>query len=365
MNTLINNAAPYILPMLTAGTAAFAWFRILFQNSVRLGLMDKPDHRKVHARAVPVMGGLMIAMAMMTTLLISPALRDLLYQHNSLTVATGLMLITGVQDDRKGLSAKLRLGIQLFCAGLVAHDGFRLTSLHGFLGIGEIPLAMQYALTMLLITGLTNAYNLIDGIDGLLGSLVLTNMVVMSAAFLLTGAGQWLSFTLPLMAALIVFLRVNNHPAQIFMGDGGSMTFGFLMAALGIMLAERAEEAALYHINPSVIIALVAALFMLPVLDALRVFTSRMRKGMSPTTPDKTHMHHKLLKLAHPHNIATRKMLSLHLVLIASSVIAAGFFTLATVAILNVFMVMAYTLRLNLANAAPSQFRFTRKFQRG
>ncbi len=355
----------FLLPTVIAFCASIFWYRFLRKYSTQLGLIDTPDHRKVHSRLVPVMGGLMIACSIITAALVCYPLGYLLTHHKSLTLGVAIILTIGVLDDRKGLSLKLRFALQIFCAWLIAHHNFRLHSLYGFMGINDIPEWAQYALTIVLITGLTNAFNLIDGIDGLAGSVALINLFILSIACVITGVPDWLCLTLPLMAALCFFLKVNRYPAKIFMGDGGSMTLGFLMATLGVMLVERSYIIQAKGYNSSIFIVVIAACFMLPVIDALRVFSRRMYKGFSPLTPDKTHLHHKLLKLSLLHSTVTKRLVGLHLFVIMTAMTAINFLNISTVLLMEVAIVAVYTLSINFTYIYNHWFRFIKKFERG
>jgi UDP-GlcNAc:undecaprenyl-phosphate/decaprenyl-phosphate GlcNAc-1-phosphate transferase len=167
---------------------------VLIRLSPFLGLVDRPNSRKVHRQLIPAIGGLTIVLAMSATALVYPPLQAIFSQYAPLTIALVVLSITGVVDDRVNSPALLRLLIQVGCATLVAHYGIRLTTLHGVFGITELPLFFQYMITVLILTGMANAFNLIDGIDGLAGSMALVNCMLLGLLALLSGQRFWFPF---------------------------------------------------------------------------------------------------------------------------------------------------------------------------
>jgi UDP-GlcNAc:undecaprenyl-phosphate GlcNAc-1-phosphate transferase len=171
---------------------------LLIRLSPLLGLGDRPNNRKVHRQLIPAIGGLTIVLAVSATALVYTPLQALLRQYAPFSTVLLVLSVTGVVDDRLNIPAPLRLLIQLGCAFVVAHCGIRLSSLHGVFGITELPLIVQYGLTVMILTGMANAFNLIDGIDGLAGSLALANCGLFSVLAVVVGRQEWLTLLLPL-----------------------------------------------------------------------------------------------------------------------------------------------------------------------
>lgn len=305
---------------LTTVTFISALIIILFLRRIShfAGLVDKPDARKVHSTPVPLVGGIAIISAMCTGLFFVDKVVLLSREYPMLICGCLFLLLTGVLDDRFSVKPRTRLLIQAFCAAAVAAGGIRITSLYGVLGIEELTVPAQYILTIVVITGVTNAFNLIDGIDGLAGSIALVNLSVL--AFLSWQLQQHTLFLLLVSAAggVLAFLKNNLQTNKIFMGDGGSLSLGFLMVVSGITLLEKEHEQQVDYGADALII--VPALMLLPALDSLRVYAGRMMRGGSPFRADKTHLHHLLLDTGFNHRRAAAFIVVLHLIILATSV---------------------------------------------
>jgi len=332
---------------------------LLIRLSPAIGLVDKPNDRKVHQQAIPAIGGLTIGLAVCCTALIYPPLQLLFLHYIPLGSALLILLVTGVIDDRLNMRPSVRLLIQLGCATAVAHYGIRLTSLHGLFSINELPLFIQYGLTVLIFTGMANAFNLIDGIDGLAGSIALINMLMFSALALVVGQRTWLALLLPVCGALLAFLKFNWRPARLFMGDGGSVVLGFLIAVLGVVFVEAAYNQSSSY-APQVVVAVLASC-MIPVLDALRVFTSRLYKGSSPFLADKNHMHHLLLKHRLAHSQIALRIGGIHTLLLVLSVIAAFVVSISVVLFAQIAYVFLYTRFMQLSYSFLKSYRLVRQ----
>ncbi|MEZ0486668.1 glycosyltransferase family 4 protein [Fibrella aquatica] len=331
---------------------------LLIRLSPAIGLVDRPNDRKVHQQAIPAIGGLTIGLAVFCTALIYAPLQILFRQHIPLALALLILLVTGVVDDRLNMRASVRLLIQVGCAVTVAHYGIRLTSLHGLLGINELPLAVQYGITVLILTGMANAFNLIDGIDGLAGSLAFINMTLFTVLALVLGQRTWLALLLPLMGALLAFLKYNWRPARLFMGDGGSVVLGFLIAVLGIVFVEEAYQSNSSY-APQVVVVVMASC-MIPVLDALRVFSSRILKGDSPFLADKNHMHHWLLKHRLAHSQITVRITAIHIFLLIVSVTTSFGASISIVFFAQVLFVALYTGIMQLSYSFLQSYRLVK-----
>jgi UDP-GlcNAc:undecaprenyl-phosphate GlcNAc-1-phosphate transferase len=346
----------------TATAAALLLFPLLIKLSPALGLVDRPNQRKVHGRPVPAIGGLVLLSSICITTLLSGALRSLLGQYPIFFSALAVISLTGLLDDRFDLSPRLRLLIQVACAGAVAGSGIRIDSLQGFLGIHSLSIPFQYLLTIIVMVGVTNAFNLMDGIDGFAGSLSLINIGVLCVLCVLAGEASWLSFLLPLTGALAVFLRYNWRPAKVFLGDGGSLFMGFLMITLGMHLLQKTGHAGSH--NAALFMVTITGMSMLYVLDALRVFYRRIKKGVSPFKADRTHLHHLLLRHRLGHAKTTRKLIGIHLGILAVSLVSAPFLSMHWVILLQVIWVFAFVHFVHFMTNFYRWYRFIRTMER-
>jgi UDP-N-acetylmuramyl pentapeptide phosphotransferase/UDP-N-acetylglucosamine-1-phosphate transferase len=206
--------------------------------------------------------------------------------------------------------------IQLALATLIAFSGVRINNLNGIFGVHELPVTAQYTLTILIIAGITNAFNLIDGIDGLAGGLGFMSLVIIGLFLTLSGDANIALIAFALAGGLLGFLYYNFNPARIFMGDTGSLVLGFVIAVLTVRLIQFNTAGSFKLIQHAPVFGL--SLVMIPVFDTLRVFAARIWRGRSPFDPDKTHIHHLLTNNGWSHNFAAKLICAAHgLILIA------------------------------------------------
>lgn len=296
----------YIISPLLAFLITYAIIPVLRKIAVAVQLVDKPNQRKVHASAVPLIGGISIFLATILTLALALPFETNLVVPSKVLAAVTILLIVGVIDDRFDLRATLKLAIQLALAHFVFAQGIKIESLNGLLGIYSIAPWAQYLLTLVVITGVVNAFNLMDGIDGLAAGLALVGFSVFTALSILTAQYGLTLVFVTIMAALLAFLRYNlSATRKIFMGDAGSLILGFVIVVAGIHMLQKAQ--ATPHVT-SVTLGIVAVM-LIPVFDALRVFRKRAKTGKSPFSADKTHLHHLILATGLKHKNATATIL--------------------------------------------------------
>lgn len=290
-------------------------------------LFDEPDSRKHHSQLIPSMGGIAIFAGMFIAFLVFANITE----YTKLRYLLGGVLIlffTGFFDDLMNVPAGKKFAFQLIAACVIYFGGFRIFTLLGFAGIGEIPMVFGFPLTLLVVSMFTNAYNFIDGIDGLATSLGIIISASLGTLFIMVGRVDFATLSFCITGSLTGFLIFNFAPARIFMGDTGSLIVGFLLIVLGIELYSVIVTSPEYEVNPAVI----AAIFFVPAFDIARVIVIRVLKGKSPFHPDRNHLHHKLLSLGFGHAGAT-----LILCAFASSVILLQF-------VLNDYSVITFML---------------------
>lgn len=284
----------YALSFLLAALLSAGLIPGIVRYAHRHSLLDRPDGRKQHERAVPAMGGVAVFIAFAVTAsfwLDGSSMRESLFLFPALLI----LFVTGMVDDLRDLSPGRKFLFQFIAAGIVCAGGLRIRSDYGLFGIGELDVVSSYIATMLFITAMTNAFNLIDGVDGLMGGIALIGSIGLGLLFLQAGDGFHAALAFALSGALAGFLRYNFHPAILFMGDTGSLLVGFLLAALGIrFFSLPLHELAYAGVSHG--FTVVAGLLFLPVFDVVRVFIIRMLKGKSPFHGDRRHLHHVLVK---------------------------------------------------------------------
>jgi len=341
--------------------AAAILFPVMIKLSPKLGLVDIPNYRKFHRQPVPAIGGLVIVLSIGVVAAFSNPLQAFIGNHLAMVAAIIVMMVTGLVDDRLNLSVKLRLLLQILCACAIGWDGALITSLHGLFGTHELPVIVQYLLTVLVVTGVTNAFNLMDGIDGLAGGMSLINIFMLAVMSIMTPGKGWLFLLLPLCAALVIFLKYNWRPAKIFMGDSGSLVFGLIISTVGINFIREAGDNG--SMLTSEFIVLVTGSCMIPVLDAVRVFYSRIKKGKSPFHPDRTHLHHLLTKHYQVHSRATNKIIRLHISILITSFVAAAFLNVYWVIVMQVVGVALYMNFLRMMSYFYRWYRVIKKME--
>ena len=265
--------------------SVFAVPSIIFVSYTKK-LLDEPNHRTIHESLTPRLGGLAIFAGFMSAITI---FGNLSYGVQQLLAGCLIMFFIGVKDDIVSVSAFKKFFVQLLAAGIVMVIGdVRITSFQGIFGIYNLDPGTSYAFTFLVIIGITNAINLIDGMDGLAGSVVLIISLTFGVYFFFY-ENPYAFVALSLAGGVIGFLKYNIYKAKIFMGDTGSLLCGFIISVLAIQFVEmKMVESA-----P----ALAIGILIIPVFDTLRVFTIRILNGRWPFHPDRNHIHHRLLAM--------------------------------------------------------------------
>jgi UDP-N-acetylmuramyl pentapeptide phosphotransferase/UDP-N-acetylglucosamine-1-phosphate transferase len=306
-------------PLLT-GSVAFVISFIAIPTIIRVadekGLFDLPDARKLHTKPIASLGGVGIFIGFLLSLLLSISVQQA-PEFQYFYAAAVLMFFLGIKDDILVLSASKKFLGQLLAAAIVIHlGGVRIDSMHGFLGITHLPDFISYPLSYMTIIVVVNAFNLIDGVDGLAGSLGILTTAVFGAYFTMAGLPSYALLSFAFTGALCAFLVYNYHPAKIFMGDSGSLLLGLVNAILVIKFITVADSVnGSFPITSSVAIGF--SILLVPLLDTLRVFSLRIRKGRSPFSPDRNHIHHLLLDRGFNHSQVTQICLLINVSFIA------------------------------------------------
>lgn len=305
----MTNLSVYVVYCLSfLGALALSMFSIprIIYVAKRKRLFDVPDNqRKIHSRIIPNLGGVAIFFGLIITasITINP---NTFQKWNYIAAAALILFVTGVKDDLISLPPLKKMIAQLAAAFITAYFAdVRLTSLHGLAGIHELPYWISIGFTVIGCTFITNAFNLIDGIDGLAGSIGVLCSGILGTLLALEGNVGAACIAFSLMGSIAGFLRYNIAPARIFMGDTGSLIIGFTISVLSILFSTSFDNSAslqrLVHAPQGALIISLAVLF-IPIFDTFRVFTTRIIKGHSPFRADKTHLHHYLLDLGFTHS---------------------------------------------------------------
>jgi UDP-GlcNAc:undecaprenyl-phosphate GlcNAc-1-phosphate transferase len=318
---------PYLVIAACAALPAFFATPMALRLSVRLGAVDIPDDRKVHAVPTPRLGGLAIFVAVLVGTGVASVLGPFRQSFQPLfawppsepvaiTIGAAIVFLLGLVDDMKGLAPTTKFAGQILAAGFVFLGGVRLEWFRlppfGTLSLGSSDSAI---LTIAWIVVIVNALNLIDGLDGLAaGITVIAASTFFIYSFQLSrqlATPEQLEQSAPLISALALgsaagFLPHNFHPAKIFMGDSGAMTLGFLLATATVVGVGRSApanfkaESVIFYL-PVVIPLVILAI---PILDTALAVLRRARRGVDVFHADKRHIHHRLLEIGHGHRQA-------------------------------------------------------------
>lgn len=287
----MNELRAIAIVLVAAGVAALAT-PVVMRLALAVGAVDRPNDRKVSRRArMPLLGGLAVGLGAGAGLALA-ALQGTesvgLAKVWGFVAGAALLMTVGFLDDRFTLRANVKLVFQLVAAAIAIQAGFRFDLFSDPFSVQtiEVPLWIMWPVTLIWIVGVTNAMNLIDGLDGLssgLGAIIAATLTIICWQ-----AEQWVGVTigLAMFGALIGYLPFNFPPARIFLGDTGSLLIGFSLSVLALEGYRKA--AVLAFIVPMLALAI-------PLLDTLLSIARRIRSGKGVFSPDKLHMHHRLL----------------------------------------------------------------------
>lgn len=315
--------------------------------ATKIGLMDRPNARKVHHNPTPLTGGIVIAVCTFLAMILHPSFPELIKEKSILLGASVVILVIGILDDKMDVKPMYRLLVQMACAYAVSSSGIRISSFYGVFGIEVLPVYAQFGLTILVITGVVNAFNLMDGIDGLASGLALTGFLAFAFLSLKLELVAFAALFFAISGALVGFLRFNLSTRKVFLGDGGSLMLGFLLVSAGIFLLEEAQKNK--HLPGSMALMVVSGIFLLPVLDSLRVYRGRIKKGISPFRADRSHIHHLFLMLGLTHRKSAMAINLLNILILFTLLIFYSSFSVTLVLILAacLFLLVAGVLTLN------------------
>lgn len=285
----------------------------------RRNLFDEPDERKIHHSLVPRLGGIAFKPVVFFTVALIMAVNinlghtqiveqlsgegaTLLYGFCSVMV----LYLVGMADDLIGVKYRAKFICQIFCAVMLIAGGVWLDDMNGVLWMDQIPAWFGYPFTVLLIVFIINAINLIDGIDGLASGLCSVAFCFYGIAFFILEQYIYSLIAFTTLGVLVPFFYYNvfgnaDKHKKIFMGDTGSLTVGMMICFLCLKLVQFVPGGE-KEVHNAMVIAFSPLL--IPCFDVVRVYFRRVRHGKNPFLPDKSHIHHKLLAIGMPQNLA-------------------------------------------------------------
>lgn len=321
---LLDNFNPENRPFVWLTSAFILAFVIAYQTFPTIlyvakekHLMDEPDGRSMHSDRTPTLGGIGIFFSLVVVMTIIGAMLNtkvLMLVMGGLTI----LFFLGLKDDLTVLSARKKFIGQLLAALLlIVFTDTRIIGFSKILDVDVLPYWVSIFFTLFVYILIINAYNLIDGVDGLAGSVALLISVVFSILFYNSGALSLATISVALIGALLAFLRYNfSKSKKIFMGDTGSMIVGFLLAFFSISFISQSQintESLYFRASP----ALILAMLFYPLMDTCRIFFIRifiLKK--SPFEADRNHVHHRYILYGFSHLQTTLTIVSINLLII-------------------------------------------------
>lgn len=287
----------YIAVLIISALVSFFLTPLARRLAFHLKAIDLPNDRKIHKEPMPRLGGVAVfggfCAPWLAFYLLENRVTETFHNYERLTLAlmTGaaMMLGLGVLDDVRGLNARQKLPFQILTACALYFSGYQITFLSNPFG-AEIYLGwLSLPVSVLWIVAITNAINLLDGMDGLVAGVTACIALSLAIINILNDRIFVALITLALTGACLGFLPYNFYPARIFLGDSGSLFIGILLGCIGII--------SLFKATTATIVIVPVILFGLPLFDTTAVFIGRLIRGDPVFSADKTHVHHRILRL--------------------------------------------------------------------
>lgn len=302
-------------------------------------LVDEPkEERKHHRMSVPTVGGIIIFAACLFSYSLWFQVGEMSYRGDALRMVEAfsefkylvaaliILFFIGIKDDIIGTSPVKKLLSHVVVAFiLVMMADIRILSMHGLFGIYELPEWSSVGLSVFTYIVLVNAFNLIDGVDGLAAGIGFLSALFFGTWFYFTGNFSFALLSGALAGSLLGFLVFNFSPARIFMGDSGSLVIGAIISVLAIRMIETAPAdipAELTGISTPV---LAMAVLVYPLIDTFRVFFYRALRGVSPFSADRNHIHHNLLDAGLSHTTAVLLLYLLNILVVVAALFSKGY----------------------------------------
>ncbi|MDM5332419.1 MraY family glycosyltransferase [Ureibacillus composti] len=277
--------------LFVALVAAILLTPLVKRLAFRIGAVDAPNYRKVHSRIMPRLGGLAIYLAFLIGLLI---LRPESQYTLAIVLGATVIVITGVLDDMYEISAKAKMLGQLVAAIIIVFfGGIQIEFINLPFNDGQLDFGfLSIPFTIVWIIGITNAVNLIDGLDGLAAGVSTIAFITLAGMAMIMGNGFVIAIAAILACATIGFLFYNFHPAKIFMGDTGALFLGFMIAVLSLLGFK----------NITVVSFIIPVIMLgVPISDTFFAIVRRYRNKQKWSDPDKSHLHHRLIDMGFSH----------------------------------------------------------------
>lgn len=330
---------------------------VIIRVALEKHLMEEPNGRSSHIQKTPSLGGVAIfASVVITFLLATPeAATSQAVNIHLIIPSLVILFFIGLKDDILVIDPYKKLLAQILAASLAIYfTDIRIGNLFGILGMNEISYVPSFAITLFVIVVIVNAYNLIDGIDGLAAGIGIVAALVFGVYFYLTGIHWATVLSVVLIGSLLAFIRFNfSKTNKIFMGDSGSLVVGFILSLLAVKFIQHNEVFNNFYIpNAPTITILILAV---PLFDTLRVFTHRIASGIGPFVADRNHIHHFIIDngFSHLHATLLLSLSSIALVSISCYFFAKSSVSYSFTALIVTFILYSLIIRRDVIVKKP------------
>jgi UDP-N-acetylmuramyl pentapeptide phosphotransferase/UDP-N-acetylglucosamine-1-phosphate transferase len=313
--------ATQLAAAVTSFVICFLVIPVIIKYSLEKNLVDIPGRRKIHKKITPSMGGIAIFLGFFIASLIWVDITQW-KEIRLILIALFIVFFIGVRDDLVPLRPIMKLLGQVMAGSLlIILFDMRLKSFYGLLGVYEISFTVSYAITIFTIIVITNSFNLIDGLDGLAGTIACLALIAFGVSFFLAGDLIFTALSFCMLGAVMAFLFFNWEPSEIFMGDTGALVIGMMLAINAIHFIDMHHNLPVtnpYKFNAAISGAV--CFIIIPLADTLRIFILRIARKQSPFTPDKSHIHHNIMRLGFSHGKSTILLGIIHVIFIAVAI---------------------------------------------
>lgn len=317
--------------------------------SKRKRLYDIPDSRKSHLECIPRLAGVSFLPAFLLGFLpVADLYGNSVCEVSFFICGAILIFIMGIKDDLVGMRWSYKLLVQLAAAGCMIASGTFIDNLHGLFGIYEVSPFAGYLLTAFFVVYILNAINLIDGVDGLASGIVSIAALVLGVCLYREHSCHYAALAFSVWGTQIAFLRYNlssTRKLKIFMGDTGSNLLGYVIAFLSIHYVMPGMEQVA---NNGYAIVIAWSVIFIPAYDALCVIIFRWRKKKPLFSPDRSHIHHKLLDLGYSHKKVTTILLFYNILIIGVNIFLLGRANVNLIFLIDLLLGVSFHIFLNI-----------------
>ncbi|WP_102298294.1 UDP-N-acetylglucosamine--undecaprenyl-phosphate N-acetylglucosaminephosphotransferase [Vibrio cyclitrophicus] len=277
-----------LLELSFVGFFSFTSLFLMRKVAKAVGLVDKPNERKLHNGAIPLVGGISISLSISQYLVTHP---DVIPHSQVFLASIAALIVIGALDDKFDISFKIRLIVQaILSICMMYFADLRLENIGNLFGLGDLHLGfLSPVITILAVIGAINAFNMVDGIDGLLGGLAIVTLGAIAILLKVDSQHGLAYLCVVFIVAIIPYILMNlgilGRERKVFMGDAGSMMIGFTVIWLLLGASQDPSESLMRPITALWLIAV-------PLMDMAAIMFRRVRRGVSPFKPDREHLHH-------------------------------------------------------------------------